>query len=205
VVDNYAEYLDYNTTTTQSDRGEMLYTLLDFLRLKAAYDRVAWNLRPALMAHEILVRHGRNPAAELWRRALVERTAQVADRHLARLNELSQKYGMRLATVADRLSERFVQPLAIDRLRSLVKPAMRELQTAAPSTSFDLLEQEIEEFSQTPMGVGIDVPGWLSSLEQEVSQVRQSRLLEETPYHPVPQAPLSLEEIQQQVRQWDEG
>lgn len=205
VVDNYAEYLDYNTTTTQSDRGESLYTLLDFLRLKAAYDRVAWNLRPALMAHEILVRSGRNTAAELWRRALVERTALVSDRHLARLNELCQRYGMRLATVADRLSEKFVQPLAIDRLRSLVKPAMRELQSAAATTSFDLLEQEIEEFSQTPMGVGIDVPGWLSSLEQEVSQVRQSRLMEEVPYHPVPQAPLSLDEIQLQMRQWDEG
>jgi hypothetical protein len=82
---------------------------------------------------------------------------------------------------------------------------MRELQAGAETTSFDLLEQEIEEFSQTPLGVGIDVPAWLSSLEQEVSQVRQSRLLEEVPYHPVPQAALSLDEIQQQVRQWDEG
>ena len=31
VVENYAEYRDYNATTTQSDRGELLYTLLDFL------------------------------------------------------------------------------------------------------------------------------------------------------------------------------
>ena len=31
MVENYAEYRDYNATTTQSDRGEMLYTLLDFL------------------------------------------------------------------------------------------------------------------------------------------------------------------------------
>ena len=28
VVENYAEYVDYNSTTTQSDRGDMLYTLL---------------------------------------------------------------------------------------------------------------------------------------------------------------------------------
>ncbi|MHC4181157.1 MAG: hypothetical protein ACYSWU_26975, partial [Planctomycetota bacterium] len=32
VVENYSEYIDYNSITTQSDRGEMLYTLLDFLR-----------------------------------------------------------------------------------------------------------------------------------------------------------------------------
>ncbi|MGA2799367.1 MAG: hypothetical protein ABSE63_17430, partial [Thermoguttaceae bacterium] len=44
VVENYPEYVDYNSITTQSDRGDMLYTLLDFLRLRAGYDRVAWNL-----------------------------------------------------------------------------------------------------------------------------------------------------------------
>ena len=40
VVENYGEYIDYNSITTQSDRGDMLYTLLDFLRLRA-------ELRPA--------------------------------------------------------------------------------------------------------------------------------------------------------------
>ena len=30
IVENYSEYRDYNSTTTQSDRGELLYTLLDF-------------------------------------------------------------------------------------------------------------------------------------------------------------------------------
>ena len=43
MVENYSEYMDYNSTTTQSDRGDMLYTLLDFLRLQASYNRVAWN------------------------------------------------------------------------------------------------------------------------------------------------------------------
>ncbi len=36
VIDHYAEYRDYNSTTTQSDRGELLYMLLDFLRLRVA-------------------------------------------------------------------------------------------------------------------------------------------------------------------------
>ena len=58
VVENYPEYVDYNSITTQSDRGDMLYTLLDFLRLRANYDRVAWNLRPILLTHEVLVRSG---------------------------------------------------------------------------------------------------------------------------------------------------
>ena len=34
VVENYEEYKDYNTTTTQSDYGENLHVLLEFLRLR---------------------------------------------------------------------------------------------------------------------------------------------------------------------------
>ncbi|MDP7206406.1 MAG: hypothetical protein QGH11_12600, partial [Pirellulaceae bacterium] len=54
VVENYREYRDYNSTTTQSDRGDLIYSLLDFLRLRNRYDRVCWNLRPVALAHKIL-------------------------------------------------------------------------------------------------------------------------------------------------------
>ena len=50
IVENYGEYRDYNSTTTQSDRGEMLYMLLDFLRLRTQYDRVCWHLKPVISA-----------------------------------------------------------------------------------------------------------------------------------------------------------
>ena len=82
VVENYAEYVDYNSTTTQSDRGDMLYTLLDYLRLRAGYDRVAWNLLPVVLAHEVLVRSGHDEAADVWRAAVADRTATIADDHL---------------------------------------------------------------------------------------------------------------------------
>ncbi len=54
VVENYREYRDYNSTTSQSDRGELLYTLIDFLRVRNNYDRVAWNLKPVFLAHKNL-------------------------------------------------------------------------------------------------------------------------------------------------------
>ena len=116
VVENYAEYVDYNSTTTQSDRGEMLYTLLDYLRLRSSYDRVAWNLQPVLLAHEALVRAGRDRAAEDWRNAVAERTAEIAEEHLKRFARLNRRYGMRLPSIAERLEERFVRPLQVDRL-----------------------------------------------------------------------------------------
>ena len=46
IVENYEEYKDYNNTTPQSDYGENLHALLDFLRLKAAY-RPAGLVTPA--------------------------------------------------------------------------------------------------------------------------------------------------------------
>ena len=126
VVENYAEYVDYNSTTTQSDRGDMLYTLLDYLRLRASYDRVAWNLQPVVLAHEVLVRSGHDEAADVWRAAVAERTSSIAEDHLKRFTRLNRKYGMRLPSIADRLGERFVRPLVVDRLCALIEPAMDE-------------------------------------------------------------------------------
>ena len=62
-------------------------------------------------------------AAELWR-ALTERITDEANRYLKKLADLQRKYAMRMPTVADRLAERFIQPLAIDRIRALVDPAI---------------------------------------------------------------------------------
>ena len=90
VVERYGEYIDYNSITTQSDRGELLYTLLDFLRLEAGYDRLAWNLRPVLLVHQVLVRCGRDEVAETWREMIATRTAPIADEHLRRFERIAQ-------------------------------------------------------------------------------------------------------------------
>jgi hypothetical protein len=171
VDENYAAYRDYNTTTTQSDHGELFYMFVDFLRLRAAYDRVAWNLKPVVWAHEILVRHGRRQAAEMWREAFAERTSEVADEHLARLAQMIETYGMQLPSVAERLHERFVRPLVIDRLRALVGPAM---EGGAPQrdAAFEALLHEIAELTGPPLGAGLDVPDWLAALEDEVTDAR---------------------------------
>jgi len=171
VVENYRAYRDYNTTTTQSDRGELIFTLIDFLRLRAAYDRVAWNLKPVVWAHEILIRRRRALAAEMWCQAFAERTAEAADSHQAQLETLSQKHGMRLATIADRISERFIRPLLIDRIKALVEPALTA--TGGPrAEAFTTLEHEISSLTNEPSGAGLDLPDWLAALEDEVTTTR---------------------------------
>ena len=158
VVENYREYRDYNTTTTHSDHGEMLYTLVDFLRLRADYDRVAWNLKPVVMAHEILVRQNRPAAAEMWQQALAERTAEAADANLASFEKLCDEYGIRLASIAERLAERFTRPLAIDRVRALVPPAMDAAGVRRSAPRLPRSKQEIDSLAREPAGAGLGRP-----------------------------------------------
>ena len=173
IIENYAEYRDYNSTTTQSDRGDLLYTLLDFLRLQTKYDRVCWNLKPVVLAHEILVRRGCKRPAQLWRRALRERIDAEADKFVERLNKLRKRYAMQMPSIADRINERFMRPLVIDRLCSLVQPAVAEAKRDGPRPTFRMLQYETEFLTREPSGVGFDLPPWLAALDEEVQRVAQ--------------------------------
>ncbi len=207
VVENYPEYIDYNSTTTQSDRGDMLYTLLDFLRLLAGYDRVAWNMKPIVVAHDVMVREGRAVAARIWQEAVAQRHAAVADDHLERFERLGKRYAMRLPSVAERLGERFVQPLVIDRLCALVRPAVEKVHGEGPSRALERLEQEVAEFTREPSGVGFEVPAWLEALEEEVARVH-SHVPEELEWEGSPahirQVRLPFREIERQLESWEE-
>ena len=208
IVENYGEYRDYNSTTTQSDRGDMLYTLLDFLRLRAKYDRVCWNLKPVVMAHEILVRRRKKRAAQTWRRALRDRIGEEADKFQEKLTKLQKKYAMQMPSIADRIAERFVRPMVIDRICSLVQPAVDEAARPGSHPTFRILQYEIEFLTREPSGVGFDVPAWLIGLEDEIQRVR-------TPPHErddydelslaVPSIKLTEEEIERQLSDWIEN
>ncbi|WP_145094562.1 hypothetical protein [Anatilimnocola aggregata] len=205
IVENYGEYRDYNSTTTQSDRGELLYMLLDFLRLRTRYDRVCWNLKPVVLAHEILVRRGEEIAARVWRRALSERIQDEAEQYLTRLADLQKKYAMRMPTVADRLAERFVRPLTIDRIRALVEPAIEEARQGGESPKFEMLEFETATLTREPTGVGLDVPAWLVALEEEVDlalRPTDQRQQEEDLAAILPPRLLTLDQARQQLDHW---
>jgi len=207
IVENYAEYKDFNSTTTQSDSGENLYMLLDFLRLKASYERLVWHLKPVVLAHEVLVRKGRDTVAVRWRQVLSENTAQAAAWHMKRLDQLQKTHGIQLPTVADRLGERLVRPLALDRIRALVRPAVDEAKLGETSPAFEALEREIVDFSEQPTGVGLDVPQWLVALDDEVQQARSPMHIDSLATDWLPRVPiltLSREELQQQIDTWEE-
>jgi len=215
VVENYEEYRDYNATTSQSDYGENLHVLLDFLRLKAAYERHAWEFTPLVLAHEVLARRGRRAAAVLWERSFTQMTGGLARMYLERLATLERARGVRLNTVGDRLNERFVKPLALDRLRALIEPAMRESRAGGPQSgeatrgpSFARLQEELRVYTATPTGVGLDVPAWLRLLEAEVRRVLASQSALAALAEGLARGPrrtLSLDDLKRQLEEWDKS
>ena len=172
VVDKFDRFLEYNTTTTQSDYGERFYSLLEFLRVEAEYDRDSWNLLPHRMAHEVLAKSNRPQAAMFWEQLVTSRTSDIADEHLRELTSIEDTYGMRLPLIRDYLSERFVKPLAVNRMLALVEPACRDADAhATTANSFSQLCDEVDNYMSGSYGSGIDVPPWLRNLEQEINRV----------------------------------
>jgi hypothetical protein len=192
IIENYNEYRDYNSTTTQSDQGDLLHMFLDFLRLRVRYDRVCWHLRPVIWAHRILIQAGEQRVAQMWRRSLAERVRTEADRYLEKFEKLRQQYSMQMVTVHDRLAERFVHPMQIDRMRSLVAQAMAKPGSKASRRAFDLLEQEVNQLTIQPMGIGMELPSWLAALEEEVDLCELPKYLRKDVESPCLIEPLEL-------------
>jgi hypothetical protein len=206
LVDNYNHYQDYRLVTTQADYGENLYQLLEFLRLKANYERFGWDLKPLNMVHEVLARlHGE--AAALWRKQAEAVTHEPSVEYLQELDELQKTYSMKLATIRDRLEERFIQPMVVDRFCALVEPAIEQAAEWMDRTDPSPLEIELEPFVNTPSGVGLDVPGWILRLEDEFDRVKASKTalmsLAENLFQ-VPKLDRSFEALKSQFPQDDE-
>jgi hypothetical protein len=170
VAENHSEYRDWNSTTTQSDRGECLHMLLEFLRIKAEYERIVWTLRPVSMAHRILVRRGATAAATAWRQRMQDETAEAADELIKRLTVVQQATGVRLASVADRVQRPFTAMLELDELEALVEPAVEELLTGEPAGAGSRLEERAEGFLGMASGSGVEVPDWLEQLSAGVDR-----------------------------------
>jgi len=177
VAENHAEYRDWNSTTTQSDRGEMLHILLDHLRLKAEHDRIAWTLRPVGMAHRVLARRAAREAAAAWRSRMWDETKETAAGLVERLAAIEAKWGVRLASVGDRIRRPFTAVLEQDELESLVSPAVAELVHGVPAGAGDRLEAKARSFLGVASGSGVEVPEWLERLGAVVdAEIEQAEL-----------------------------
>lgn len=204
LVEHYDEYRDYNTTTTQSDYGENLYILLDFLRVKVRYDRFAWRLRPLALAHEVLCKRGNDDLAARWRDFISEKTVGLAEELLDRLGALEVRDGVKLRTIRDRLEERFLLPLVIDQAAARVAPAAEAARRVQGelNPAFNRLRAAVEPLAENVSGVGLDVPAWVRRLEDALRAAKSPDAVELV--EPVRLATgLDFEELRRQLADWD--
>ena len=202
IHENFVEYRDFNATTTQSDRGELLYTLIDFLRLRTKYDRVCWHLKPVIWAHETLVQSKQSKVARLWRRSLTERVGTEADKFVEKYDKLRKHYSMEMASIKDRLSEKFVHPMQVDRLCSLVESAMVDPDSHHSQRIFDLIEHQTDSIANRPNGSGVDLPAWIIALSDEVDRVAEKQITGQPDPQPlVLTSPSEIKELRSQIEQ----
>lgn len=192
VVENYDEYRDYNTTTTQSDYGNNLFILLDFLRLKSAYERDNWRLRPLLLTHEVLCRRNRTADAARWQEVISAYFRAQSEQHLQELGRLEGRHGIKLRTVRERLEERFVSSLAQDRLAAQLPSLWNAARKPGSDVTPLLLQfnESLNWFTANPVGAGLETPTWIRRLEREMVRIRQRELQPpstELPPPPLPQ------------------
>ena len=117
---------------------------------------------------------------------------------------------MRLPSIADRLAERFVRPLEVDRLAALLRPAIDDSRgegaagpTNQPSAAFARLQAGVGQFTREISGAGFDVPAWLEALELEADRVLSEGPEDEqlpAPDLPVPEVALPRDEVRRQMR-----
>ena len=161
---------------------------------------------PVKLAHEKLSVYAKNEAAEIWEASFQHETRETAEEHLADLQDLEETYGMRLPSMNDHLNERFVKPLAVDRMLALVPRAMQDSkQQLSESEPFEFLRQEIEEYLDCTFGSGIDIPEWMRQLQKQVEQIDSESddptdLLE--PQINRPAVIIGLREMRRQLKIW---
>jgi hypothetical protein len=204
VYENYGRYRDYNASTTHSDRGEMLYVLLDFLRLEKRYDRILWHLRPVIWAHQVMVRLQEFEVAERWRSSLWERVHVEAERYVEKLHKLREKYSAQMASIGHHIEGRLIQPLQIDRLVALVATAVRDPATRGSQQAFTTIRAECMALSPQSGGAGLEIPAWLEALESEVTKwvSPEAAGLDQEEFQPIV-APIALPfaQLLEQVKQ----
>ena len=208
-LDNYNEYMDYNSSTTQSDRGEMLYTLLDFLRLVAGYDRVAWHSAAARARAR-----GADSFGPLERGDAVARDVRPADRrHRRRAPRAAGDAVARVrheAAKRRRSTRRTVRPPAgnrpapgVDRAgdgRRPGRPALRRRSSnsSRPSTSLP----------RSPRASASWCRGGWKRWKKKSRLFGSDDVAEEDwlkPERNVPQVRLALDDARRQVHDWGEA
>ncbi|GAB6184834.1 hypothetical protein JCM17478_03360 [Thermopirellula anaerolimosa] len=170
ILENYDEYVDYNSLTTHSDYGENLHCLLDFLALKERFTRMEWNLTPYMVFYDQLLQKGLWHLADLWETSVVEETASAVSQLHEAYHQLSRHHGMHLPVLQELLRDGFRGILLRRRMAALVRQAVPSQVAARRRESLDELWRVIEEYGVRHTVMGASAPSWLLELEEHLNR-----------------------------------
>ena len=209
VLENYEDYLDYNSMTVQSDYGQNLYILLEFLKLKAEFLRRQWMLKPFIVAHRVLLLHEQWELAEAWENELATQFRGWDEVFLKKYERLRKMHGIHLAGLYELLKGGCLRPLQEAHIAALVRPAMRELSIGQPGQHFEQFTQRAEKLGSFHIPFGYRRPDWMEDLEQAIDRAEIDLEVLERPWEwarPAWQAgafPVAKsDEIVKQVTDW---
>jgi hypothetical protein len=160
-------------------------------------------MRPFALAHEALCRRGQDGLAARWRDFIVNKTRQLSDNLLAELTKKENRYSVRLRTIRDRLEERFILPLEIDRAAAQVAPAAEAARAGEGEENPALVRLLVamSPLRETVSGVGLEVPVWVRRLEESLRRTRDPH--EQEADEEVRVVGLDFAELKRQLQEWD--
>ncbi|MGQ9503555.1 MAG: hypothetical protein ACUVQG_00830 [Thermogutta sp.] len=172
VIENYEDYLDYNSMTTQSDYGKNLHILIDFLRLKCEYQRRHWMLKPFFLAHRCLIHAQLWDAAQIWEESVNSHFQGWSEIFVKKYDAIRSAHGIHLPGLFETLNNGFGFTLAMQHVLGLVQHVVRELESGQASTALARLTQRIQSFGTFHVRYGFHRPEWIDDLENAIQQAQ---------------------------------
>lgn len=167
ILGYYTHYIEYNSSTTESDRGENLHILLRHLMMVACLDRILWTHQLHLHVYRTLLRLGQAELAEfvgeLFQRSVEPEVETLAFWY----QELERLTGVQLATVRRSVTQAANYPLRVEQLRHW---ARRLAEASTPEESAQAaaaVEALAEEFLAHPQETGFEEPEWIDVIRNE--------------------------------------
>ena len=102
-----------------------------------------------------------------------DETRETASHLVEKLGKSESLWGVRLASIADRVGRPFTAPLEQDELEALVAPAVAELAAGNSTVAGQQLEERAAACLGLASGSGVEVPDWIEHLGQAVDRAME--------------------------------
>jgi len=172
ICESYSHYIDYNSSTTKSDRGSNLYVLLDFLRLVAKVEEHVWRAQLRVILFGTLLRMGHVELANQLESELVADDRESLAVVRGRLKELESRYAINLRTVETVIEDGLVYQLQLEKLKWLIRVIEARKESEEGEKARAEFLEILDWLVQRPRCTGYEVPHWVRVLEEELQNLQ---------------------------------